>query len=94
MMSINLLGFPFDFMKDLNEAFGHFELDLRLNPEAEFLIPMIVQDQFETKMRKIKFLRGIETGLGIIDTQAKEKAANSLFQTSQNGIYHPHLWNI
>jgi Nucleotidyl transferase len=91
-VSMNFWGFHPDMLDVCATMFKTFiqnELD---NPKAEFFIPLVVNEQIQSKNAAVKVITTDSAWFGVTYTNDKEIVQSALFDLVANGQYPEQLW--
>ena len=93
-VSMNLFGFTYSFIKELEERFNCFlEEDLPRNPlKAEFFLPSVVGELINEGKAKVKVLKSPDRWYGITYQEDKKAVKEAIRRMKKEGLYPENLW--
>jgi len=94
-VSMNMWGFPKDFITEAQKGFSQFlETELPKNSEkAEYYLPLVVNSLVEAKKASVKILETSDKWYGVTYKEDKPSVSDSLKKLHDAGVY-PDLVNI
>ena len=92
-VSMNLLGFPKEFLNHLKEELIYFLKENEDNLETkEFLIPDVVGKLLEESKIKVELLETNENWYGVTYKEDKQIVVDAINKMIKDGIYGENLW--
>ena len=93
-VSMNMLGFPKEFLHRIEDALKEFLLDKNNDLlTKECLVPVVVGELLEKKQVKVKLLETHEKWYGVTYKEDKELVVNAINKMIEEGIYQNNLWS-
>jgi hypothetical protein len=92
LVSMNMWGFSPALLPLLADRFRTFLTQPGLRPEAEFLLPEVIQDVVQEGKFGVEVLRGEGTWCGMTFSEDQERAAGVLSSLIEQGLYPKELW--
>ena len=93
LVSMNLLGFPKDFVKHIEEEMDTFlndnESDLST---CEYLLPDVITKQIENNVAEVEVIPTDEKWYGMTYKEDKDYVVNAIKDMIEKGIYKNSLW--
>lgn len=94
LVSMNLLGFPKEFIKHIEDNLLPFlEKNSKNLEEVEYLIPDVVTKQIEENKAEVKVLETTDKWYGITYKDDKDIVVKAISNMIKDGIYPNNLWN-
>ena len=91
---MNLLGFPKEFIKHIEDNLLPFlEKNSKNLEEVEYLIPDVVTKQIEENKAEVKVLETTDKWYGITYKDDKDIVVKAISNMIKDGIYPNNLWN-
>lgn len=92
MVSMNMLGFPKQFLKHIENALKEFLLDEKNLEDKECLVPVIIGDLIKQNKVQVKLLETHEKWYGVTYKEDKELVVDAINEMIKDGIYESNLW--
>lgn len=93
-VSMNLWGFPAEFIHELELGFTEFLSSIPENEvKQEYLLPSIVDQLLQAKKAKVKVLETKDKWFGVTYKEDKESVVASLQKLIADGVYPKNLWD-
>ncbi len=94
LVSMNLLGFPKEFLGHVEEEIIPFLEKNKDNMETcEYLMPDVVTNQIKAGTAEVQILETDEKWYGITYKEDKEEVVKAIRKMIDTGIYKENLWN-
>lgn len=95
LVSMNLLGFPKEFMNHIKEDLNIFLEDNKdkLNQNVEYLVPDVLTKQIETNKADVKVIETTDRWYGMTYKEDKKDVENAIKNMINEKIYPENLWN-
>lgn len=94
LVSMNLLGFPKEFIKHIEDNLVLFlEKNSKNLEEVEYLIPDVVTKQIEENKAEVKVLETTDKWYGITYKDDKDIVVKAISNMIKENIYPNNLWN-
>ncbi len=92
-VSMNLFGFTPDFFEVAEGLFKSFlDTEAKVNPKAEFFIPLVVNNMLENKSAKLQVLSTTSDWFGVTYIEDRPATVAKVAELTANGIYPSPLW--
>ena len=92
-VSMNMLGFPKEFLDKIEKSLKEFLLDKNNDISTkECLVPIVVGDLLEEGKVKVKLLETDEKWFGVTYKEDKQLVVNAINEMIKNGVYKESLW--
>ena len=92
IVSMNLWGFTPTIFEHLEKAFREFLPREGSKPDAEFMLPAVVDELIHTDRAKVDVLTSPEKWLGVTYPDDKARVAEGVRGLIRSGIYSERLW--
>ncbi len=94
VVSMNMWGFPLEFMGKLEKSFPRFLAEkLPQNPEkAEFFLPMVVNEELDAKRAAVTVYTTPDKWFGVTYRDDRPLVTESLAKFAKEGLYPDPLW--
>lgn len=94
LVSMNLVGFPKEFMDHIKNEFVSFLEENKENLETcEYLMPNVLTKQIKEKKADVTILETTDKWYGITYKEDKEEVIKAIKTMIDKGIYKNNLWN-
>lgn len=93
-VSMNLWGFPAEFIQELETGFVDFLENIPENEvKKEYLLPSIVDQLLQAKKANVKVLETKDKWFGVTYKEDKESVVASIKKLIADGVYPANLWD-
>ncbi|MFI3286900.1 MAG: sugar phosphate nucleotidyltransferase [Rikenellaceae bacterium] len=93
LVSMNLFGFTPDIFEHSEELFKAFlDTQAKVNPKAEFFIPLVVNSLLENKTAKMKVLKTTSDWFGVTYIEDRPATVERVAKLTADGVYPTPLW--
>ena len=94
IVSMNLLGFPREFMDHIIDEFPSFLEENKENLESvEYLVPEVLSHQIKNNIASVEVIETSSKWYGMTYKEDKEEVENAIKDMINDGVYPSNLWS-